>query len=107
MTKVSIVAVNLQVTAFASERLWASCLGRRLIRTSVSLPTASLGYWLTPIYFASTPPSMTTYPRYRPNSSGSLATFAGIRRALVEKHDLDQRRERACPSILQREARGI
>jgi hypothetical protein len=43
------------------------------------------------------------------NSSGSLAILAAIRRALVgEKHDLDQRRERACPSIgLGREARGI
>src|SRR5215469_4036099 len=48
MTKVSIVAVNLHVTAFASERLWASCLRRRLIRTSV------IGSRLTPIYVAST-----------------------------------------------------
>jgi hypothetical protein len=34
--------------------------------------------------------------------------FAAIRRASLEKHDLDQRRERAWPSIgLGREARGI
>ena len=41
--------------------------------------------------------------------TGCLAILAAIRRALVgKKHDLDQRRERACPSIgLGREARGI
>ena len=35
----------------------------------------------------------------RSMQSGSLAIFAAIRRAPSEKHDLDQRRERACPSI--------
>jgi uncharacterized protein YidB (DUF937 family) len=40
-------------------------------------------------------------------SSGSLAIFAAIRRASSEKHDLDQRRGRVCPSILERGGRGI
>jgi uncharacterized protein YidB (DUF937 family) len=41
------------------------------------------------------------------NSSGNFAIFAAIRRASSEKHDLDQRCGRVCPSILERGARGI
>jgi hypothetical protein len=45
MMKVSIVAANLQVTAFASERLWVSWL-RGLIRTSITASPPVLQFFM-------------------------------------------------------------